>query len=386
MPDKPKRSSALARVIVVAVVLCGGLYALVQYLRPVAKVEKVTSGDAFDLKGGSVTVKEEYLMQMKSAVAGRVTAKDYHLEPGLKVKSGDILVQLDTADVQVAIDQDHNELESSKQRIAQGSTAQFQLETATSDFKNADRLFKLGQLSDSEYQKFRRAVDTVKQQIALEKIRNEEDLNTDETNLRKDELMKEKMTIRAPFDGEISYVLAHPGDLIDPGSPIVTLITTAREVQAKISEEDFANIKPGQKVSVTFLPYGDWYYYGTVKKILPTADPETLRHLVDITVNDIEPEKLIPGITGEVSIEVGHRHAAAIIPRRALLNDNVFVVKDGKVEQRPVKKGYVWLTGAEILEGLQEGEEVIVEDLESFRAGDSVKTQELPSDAVIKRK
>jgi RND family efflux transporter MFP subunit len=385
MSDKPNRNSILVRVIVIVVVLAAALYGLVLYLRPVAKVEKVITGDAYDLKGGSVTVKEEYLEQMKSEVSGRVTSKDYRLESGLKVKTGDILVQLDTSAVQIAINQDKNELEASKERIAQGSTAQFQLESANSDFKNADRLFKLGQLSDAEYQKARRAVDTVKQQIALENIRNEEDLNTDEANLQKDELTKDKMTIRAPFDGEISYVLAHPGDLVDPGSPIVTIITTAREVQAKISEEDFANIKPGQKVSVTFLPYGDWYYYGTVKKILPTADPETLRHLVDLTINNIEPEKLIPGITGEVSIEVGYRHAKAIIPRRALLNDNVFVVKDGKVELRPVKKGYVWLTGAEILDGLNEGEEVIVEDLESFRAGDSVKVQELPSDAIRKR-
>jgi multidrug efflux pump subunit AcrA (membrane-fusion protein) len=64
----------------------------------------------------------------------------------------------------------------------------------------------------------------------------------------------------------------------------------------------------------------------------------------------------------------------------------VYVVKDGKVELRPVKKGYVWVTGVEILSGLEPGEEVIVEDLDSFRDGDSVNVQELPSDAISKRK
>jgi RND family efflux transporter MFP subunit len=198
--------------------------------------------------------------------------------------------------------------------------------------------------------------------------------------------MMEKMTITAPMDGVISYVYAHPGDLIDTGSPIVSLITTTRLVEAKISEEDFANIRPGQKATVIFLPYGEFNYNGTVQKILPTADPETQRHLVDLSITDIPPEKLIPGITGEVTIEVGRRHANAIIPRRALINENVYVVKGGKVELRPVKKGYVWLTGAEIIEGLQPGEQVIVEDLDSFRDGDSVRVQELPSDAIAKRK
>ena len=107
---------------------------------------------------------------------------------------------------------------------------------------------------------------------------------------------------------------------------------------------------------------------------------------MDLNITDIAPEKLIPGITGEVTITVGERHANAIIPRRALINESVYVVRNGKVELRPVTKGYVWLTGAEILSGLEPGEQVIVEDLESFRAGDSVRVEEIPSDAFSKKK
>jgi RND family efflux transporter MFP subunit len=184
----------------------------------------------------------------------------------------------------------------------------------------------------------------------------------------------------------VSEVFAHPGDLVDPGSPIMSVITTNRIVEAKISEEDFANIRVGQPASVHFIPYGAFVYNGTVSKILPTADPETQRHLVDLNITDIKPELLIPGITGEVTITVGSRQAKAIIPRRALINDNVYVVKDGTVELRQVTKGYIWLTGVEILSGLEPGEQVIVEDLESFRAGDTVRTEELPSDAFSKKK
>ena len=64
----------------------------------------------------------------------------------------------------------------------------------------------------------------------------------------------------------------------------------------------------------------------------------------------------------------------------------MFVVKDGKVELRPVKTGFLWLTGAEIVDGLEPGEQVIVEDLEIYRAGESVKVQELPSDAFGRKK
>jgi RND family efflux transporter MFP subunit len=386
MSDKPGKFPLWLKLLAALAVLAAVALGVQAYLRPTAKVEAVISEEAVDAKPGSVVVMEEYTMQMKSAIAGRVLNKDYHLETGNAIKEGDILVRLDTSDIEIEIEQVENEYNAVKARIAVGSANSFALETAQSDFTNIERLFKLGQVSDSDYQKSRRAVETIKQQLALEKVRDEEDMKTDENTLKSKRHMMEKMTIKAPFEGVISYVYAHPGDLIDQGSPIVSLITTSRLVRAKISEEDFANIRPGQKATVIFLPYGDWNWNGTVKKILPTADPETQRHLVDLDITDIPPEKLIPGITGEVTIEVGRHHAKAVIPRRALINENVYVVKNGRVELRPVKKGYVWLTGAEILQGLEPGELVITEDLDSFRDGDSVRVQELPSDAIAKRK
>jgi len=388
MPVKNKSSSISLwiKLLVVVVVLAGiGLYVR-SYLAPVAKVEAVISGDAVNAAPGSVAVKEEYAMEMKSAVAGRLLPKDYHLHVGDRVKQGDVLAQLDTSDMQVEIDQAKNELKAAQERIAIGSAAKFELETAKTDFANVDRMFHLGQVSDADYQKARRKVETLEQSLALEKVRDEEDVATDQTTIRAKELALAKMTITAPFEGEVSYVQAHPGDLIEIGSPIVTLIAADRLVEAKISEEDFADIKPGQKAVIIFLPYKEWRYNGVVKKILPTADPETQRHLVDIEVTDIEPEKLIPGITGEVTIETGRHPAKAIIPRRALINDSVYVVKDGVVELRPVKKGYVWLTGAEITQGLEPGEFVIVEDLDAFRDGDHVKVLELPSDVIKSKK
>ncbi|HZZ18556.1 MAG TPA: efflux RND transporter periplasmic adaptor subunit [Opitutaceae bacterium] len=386
MSDKPGKSRLWPKLVAALVVVVVGLAYLRSYLKPVAKVETVFSGDSVNAAPGSVAVKEEYSMEMKSAIAGRVLSKNFKLEIGNKIKEGDTLVQLDTGDVDIEINEAKNILSSAQQKIAAGSATTYTLESAKSDFSNVERLYKMGQIAESDYAKSRRAVETIEQQQAIEKVLNEENINSDKASLEKLEREKEKMTIKAPFEGEISDVQAHPGDLINPGSAIVTLITTKRVVEAKISEEDFADIKVGQKAIIILLPYKAWRYNGVVSKILPTADPETQRHLVYLDITDIEPEKLIPGITGEVTIETGRRAAKAIIPRRALLNDNVYVVKNGVVELRPVTKGYVWLNGAEITEGLEPGEQVIVEELDSFRAGDSVKVVELPSDAIARKK
>ena len=367
---------ALAAALIVAVIV--GFNA---YSRPTAKVEAVISGEANDAKSGSVNVQAKYSMQIKTQVPGRVLEKDFKLDAGNHVKKDDVLAYLDATDIELRIEQAQNEFDSAKRRIEVGSNLKFQLEDAQSAFANVEHSFKQGLVSDSEYQSARRKVEGLKQQLLVENVINEENLKTDETTLKTLQHEKEKMTIRSPLDGEVSAVFAHPGDLVDPGAAIVTLIMTDRVVEAKISEEDFANIKVGQIVSATFLPYGAWIYNGTVKKILPTADPVTQRHLVDLDITDIDPAKLVPGITGEVTIVVGARHANAIIPRRAIVNENVYVVTDGVVHLRPIKKGYVWLTGAEVLEGLAPGEQVIVEDIESFHDGDRVRIQELPSDA-----
>jgi RND family efflux transporter MFP subunit len=386
MPDKPSRFPFWLKAVVVLAILGAGAYAFLLYSRPTALVETVVSGEAVDAKPGSVTVKEEYSMQMKSQIAGRVLGKDYHLDPGMKIKEGEILVQLDTGDVDIEIEQARNAFASAKSKIAVGSANKYPLESAKSDFANTERLYKMGQVSESDYNKARRAVQTIEQAQAMEEVVNKENLDSDETTLKTKLREKEKMTITAPFEGQVSEVITHPGDLIDSGSPIVSLITTTRVVEAKISEEDFANVAVGQRVTVIFLPYGEFEYNGTVKKILPIADPLTQRHLAWLDLTDIAPEKLIPGITGEVSIIVGRHPAKAIVPRRALLNENVYVVKDGKVELRRVKTGYEWLRGAEITEGLEPGEQVIVENLENFREGQTVRTQELPSDVFSAKK
>lgn len=359
---------------------------VIMYLRPTAQVEAVVSGMAIDAKPGSVAVQEEYAEDMKSEVAGRVLRDGYKLKVGAHVKEGDLLVHLDTTDVQIEITQAQNNYNSQKQRAALPPAVTYQIDSAKSDFTNTERLFKMGQVSESDYNKARRAVQTLETQLALEKVLDEENLHTDESVLQTKKRELEKMTITAPFDGVISAVYAHPGDLISSGSPIVTLITTSRLVLGKISEEDFAKIKPGQKALVIFLPYGEFEYNAIVKEIRPTADPETQRHLVELTITDIEPEKLIPGITGEVTIVVDSRQAQAIIPRRALFNQSVYVVKDGVVELRHVKTGFLWLRGAEITEGLKPGELVVVEELENFHDGQRVRTEELPADALVTKK
>ncbi len=369
MPNKP--FVFRVRVIVVGSFLIALAVALVYVTGPVAKVVRVVRDQAINAVPGSVIVDAEYQMELKSEIGGHIIKSA--LDEGKHVKQGEFLVQLDTGDIEIEIEKLQIDEDTLKKRIAVGSPAQLQLDGAKVAFADVERLHKLGQMSDNDFESQQRSFESVQWQLKLEQIANQNLIDVDENGLKAKRRERDKMTITAPFDGVVSKVLARPGALIDVGAPIAVLISTSRTVVARISEENFAGIRIGQKATVRFLTYGDETYSAEVSKILPTADPDTQRYEVFLKV-DLPLERLVPGLTGEVLITVGEHDNALIVPRRALLGDSLFVVKNGRVRLRKVSVGYVGLTKVEITSGVDEGDEVIVEELDSFRAGDRVRT------------
>jgi RND family efflux transporter MFP subunit len=352
------------------VVIAAGIFAYVYMSRPVALVAEVTSGRAIKAVPGSVIVQAEYEMELKSEVGGRVIRSE--LDPGKPVSAGEVLCQLDAGDLTLEIEKIKDEYSAAQKRIAIGSSIALELANARDTLADYERLNKSGNFSDADLTKKRREVQQIEQRYALEKVNNALLIEGYENTLKVKQRQLEKMTITAPFDGKVSMVYARPGDLIGGNAPIATLISTSRTVEAKISEENFADLKVGQAASVRFLPYGAWLYDATLIKILPTADPATQRYIVHLEVK-IDHEKLVPGITGEVTVVVGERDAKAKIPRRALFGNYVYVVEDGRVHLRNVETGYVSMTTVEILKGLTAGQQVIVDQLDRFREGDRVR-------------
>jgi RND family efflux transporter MFP subunit len=346
--------------------------AIVFLTRPVAQVAIVKRDKAVNAKPGSVTVQAEYQMDLKSEVGGRLIRSE--LDPGKLVRQGEFLAQIDTGDLQLEIEHIQSEYEAGKQRIAIGSQIALDLANARDNLENFERMTKSGNYPEAELVKQCRLVEQIRQKYEQEQLANRQAVAGFENTLKVKKRQLEKMTITAPFDGTVSEVLARPGDIIGPNTPVAILISTSRTVEAKISEEDFADIRVGQKASVRFLTYGESSYSATVVKILPTADPATQRYLVHLRV-DIAPEKLVPGITGEVSIDVGEHEKTLIVPRRAVQGHSLYAVNNSRVELRRVELGYVSLNEVEVLSGVKAGEQVIVEQLDRFRPGDHVRTQ-----------
>lgn len=338
-----------------------------------ATVRGAWNGKAVQAVPGSVTVLAEFEMDLKSAVGGRVILSE--LNPGAAFKEGAILVLIDSSDLELEIERIQGEFEAAEARIAVGSSIALDLASAQEDLTASERLMRSGNMSESIFRKLEREVQQIEKKLELERVSNDLLILNFENTLAQKQRELEKMQVVAPFECVVSEVYARPGDLISGGAPIALLISTSRTVEARISEENFSNIRIGQSSSIRLLGYGNEQFNAEVSKVLPSADAETQRYIVHLDV-EIELAKLIPGLTGEVSIITAERSNTVIMPRRALIGEKVMVVSEGVIEIRTVESGYESLNEVEIVSGVEVGELVVIEELDLFRDGDRVNPVE----------
>lgn len=344
-------------------------------MRSVALVTPATRGTAVHTVQGSVEVKAEFANELKSEIGGRVA--ESLLDVGKRVFRGDVLVMLDSGDVDIEIDRIKAELVAARRKVELGSTLRADVLNARDTFANLERQAAVGGYPQVELEKQRRSLQQLEQRMELDEVNLKLSLETLENQLRAKERERSKMTIIAPENGVVTAVFARAGDLIGGNSPIATIMATTRTVEARLSEENFAVVKVGLKASVRFLTFGNDQYPATVTKILPSADAQTQRYSVFLEVVLPEGRALAPGLTGEVSIVIAERSNAVIIPRRALVGESVYVVEGSKLVRRRIEKGFGGLNQVEIVKGVAVGELVVVEQQDRFRDGDRVRIREM---------
>lgn len=178
-----------------------------------------------------------------------------------------------------------------------------------------------------------------------------------------------KTIIAAPFTGVITRTDIHPGEIVSPNAPLISLMSIARyEIESYVAEADIAKIKIGNTVAFTLDAYGeDRHFDGEVISIDPA---ETVREGVStyrIILQFIDSTGDVrSGMTANADIFAANRTNVIFVPARAIIDADgqkflQILFPDGTVEKRQVVVGLRGSAGtAEITEGLSEGETVIV--------------------------
>lgn len=351
-------------------------------------VEAATVGLAYPSRTITTLTASGYIVaQRKAALATKATAQLVWLgvEEGSRVKKGDILARLESADVEAARKLAVNEL----------SAARFQIAAAEAELADAKLLHgRMHKLTTGDYVA-RSDFDTAKARLdkaeaALSQAKA--NLAARSESLHKAEAERGYTDLEAPFDAVVLTKNADIGDIISPfgasstsKAAVVTIAdmgSLAAEVD--VSESSIEKVTVGSPCEIILDAIPGERFPGAVHMIVPTADRTKATVLVKVRFTTLDP-RVLPEMSAKVAFLSRPLAASETAPRVALPAsavtsrdgaDVVFVMKDGKAVLTPVTLGETLGDMRAVTGGVEVGQKVILAPPAKLQNGDAVALAE----------
>ncbi len=202
----------------------------------------------------------------------------------------------------------------------------------------------------------------------------------------------DETVIRAPFDGVVIEKLRDTGDFVVPGgldrrgsgSGLFRIASTAEpRVEVEVSESSIAQLADGQPASVVLDAAPGHTYRARLTKIHPSANRQKATVKVELDVLDADVS-MKPEMTAKVEfVAVASAETAATVSTRILIPSSaivhtasgsaVFVVSDGVARAQPVRLRAAGESEVDILEGLHDGDLVVIRGPRTLSDGQTVQ-------------
>jgi HlyD family secretion protein len=198
-----------------------------------------------------------------------------------------------------------------------------------------------------------------------------------EAILAQEQIRLQNTQILAPFAGEIVKRNVDSGALVSPSTPVVTLIhLETLKVVANVLEKDVGLIKPGMKAKVMTEAYPGKPFEGTVVRINKALDLAT--RTLQAEINIPNPGHLLkPGMFAKIEMVLKESPAALAVPRDAVLKEDgkefVFAVEGNQAFRKPVVTGIEQERLIEIVEGVKDGDKIVVRGQESLKDRSTIR-------------
>jgi cobalt-zinc-cadmium efflux system membrane fusion protein len=194
------------------------------------------------------------------------------------------------------------------------------------------------------------------------------------TNTEIDEMIASRkidpaLVVRSPIAGTITYKVAQPGFLVQPGNvpaPYSVADTAVKWMLANVSESELSSFHLGQPVQVKVMAYPGRVFKGKVSKIYATVDPNTHRVTIRSEITDPNDE-LRSGMLANFVIRIHDPIEAIAIPANGVVREadgtmTAWVTTDRRrFEQKIIKIGLRSDDRVQVLDGLQRGELVVAD-------------------------
>jgi HlyD family secretion protein len=347
----------------VILILLGAVAAWV-FLAPapflLPKVETTTAQVVTPTEASTVLTATGYTYARdRAAVGSRVIGRivELKVEEGDRVRAGDVLAVLDSADIRASVEQIRAEVRESQARLAD----------AKRELARQEKLREAGVTAQADLDSARTANDVAVAQ-----------LGTSQARLRSQEAQLAYTVIRAPLSGVVIEKNGEVGEMVAPGGftsqqstgAIVRIADpSSLEVEADINEAYINRLKIGQPASIQVDAVPDRTYQGKLRQIIPTADRQKAVVEVKVTIDDADAS-LVPDMSSTVTfLETGIDRSALkarpriYVPREAVRNQGgtsaVFLVEGDHVKETAVQLGPESEGRFEVLSGLKGGETLV---------------------------
>jgi len=269
---------------------------------PVA-VSEVRDGDLILTVTTTGQVRSDAEAQLKSEVVGTVLS--VHVRPGSRVRKGQTLVRLDPRPLNLA--------------VQEAEAAVAEAEVRYRDAIVPDSIVT-GKAPTAELRR-----------IALARS----GLAGAEVRLERAKLDRERATINAPFDGMVDRLDVAPGERVQTGESITTVVSLGQlRIEANVLEHDIPLIREGGIAVVSSAAAPNESVRGRVTAVLPMVDSSTRAGRVYVQVTGAQG--LRPGMYADVRLESQRLSKRRMVPAAAVIERDgrplVFVVKDGRAQ------------------------------------------------------
>jgi macrolide-specific efflux system membrane fusion protein len=390
----PRRWSTRAAALMALVALtAGGIYGAHAWTAHGAAagqytVATVQRGDLEDTVTATGILQPREYVDVGTQVSGQL--KKLHVEIGSTVKAGQLIAEIDPTVYLSRVEADQAQLRTQQ---AQLQDKQAQLTLAEEQHQRQVNLDRENATTKDALQTAEATLRSARAQIDVLKGQIEQTQST----LRGDQANLSYTKIYAPMSGTVVAQSAKQGQTLNANqqAPVIVRIAdlSTMTVQSQVSEADVSSLHPGMAVYFTTLGDASKRWYGRLRQINPT--PETVNNVVLYdALFDVDNREggLMTQMTAQVFFVTAEAKGALLVPVDALRSAGpaagerrrgdraadtaaagdprtrlangpavVRVVKaDGTIENRDVRVGLVSRVSAQILSGLEAGEQIVV--------------------------
>ena len=334
---------------------------LSNYVKPnlVSVSEDVPIVKTNTVQFGTTTVKNKYSGEVRGIyesplsfqVSGKVIKRN--VDPGSIVHCGDVLLAIDTKDIEQTVDI----------ALAQLDTANSKLKLAEITLNRYRDLLEAGAISQEAYDLCQNDYDSTQAAVRSASAQYNQTLN-----------QLNYCLLHADHDGVITAVNIEVGRVVAIGAPVVILCGD-REVVISVPENQVGTIKKTTSIKVSFWALPNVTIDGKIREVSPSADPITRTYEVKVSLVN-PPSSVKLGMTATADVAGSSNDKSIYIPLSAIYQTgdtpSVWVLQNEIVTLRPIKLGSYGDNTVEVLDGLNEKDVIVTAGVHKLKEGQKV--------------